>query len=883
HGQERRYTPAARPLDEWRSAQTATLTVEDLELDEPAPGTRDTAWWEKSDKQRRRSSGTKSVAFDGSVESAPEEGRQTYFHPPLYLKCGPLLRYCGTRQSQSTRGNNREVWRGTILIVTDDRQSQTQIAPTLRLFVQPRDLLPPPPVELDMASGQQLAPEYVDPLAGQVHMSRIGKTLYVRPVEQLHEGLDLSRIENDTGLFEEKRTAPDHVGTILDGTQDKPGTQRTKKLDGEKTGKYREVKAIRIHNERNTTFWRFNIEVELGRHQARIAYRINKGPAIGFWVPARGQTMNMMFHSCNGFSLSVEPNNFCGPDPMWRDVLNNHQTRPFHVMIGGGDQIYNDASTKQTTLFREWCESRNPNFKHSAQFSLEMQEELENFYCQRYAMWFSQGLFGMANGQIPMVNVWDDHDIIDGFGSYPHHFMSSPVFTGVGAVAFKYYMLFQHHSISDETDKEEPSWLLGAAPGPYINELSRNLFMFMGRQVAFLGLDCRTERMKDEVLSQETYDLIFERLRRDIIKGDTKHLIVLLGVPIAYPRLNFLENVLTSRAMDPIKALGRLGMFGNFLNKFDGGVEILDDLDDHWTAKHHKHERNWFIQELQELAAEKSVRITILGGDVHLAAVGQFYSNKKLRIPKDQDHRYMPNIISSAIVNTPPPELMGDILNKRNKIHHMDHDTDEDMIPLFTHDVDGKRRNNHHLLPRRNWCSIREYAPGFTPPPTPPPMTPSEASVPQRRNSLTRTLSLGRKDFADGIQRRLSHKGTTGDRPPRAFFNTGGAANNNNQQANPRRASDPVIARPTDNATSYFSGIPPGSANDPTPRPNPFHRVPTGLSEKAARRGAQVDQDIDTHIDLQHGLDIVLNLEVSQHDPAGITTPYRLLVPALDY
>ena len=74
----------------------------------------------------------------------------------------------------------------------------------------------------------------------------------------------------------------------------------------------------------------------------------------------------------------------------------------------------------------------------------------------------------------------------------------------------------------------------------------------------------------------------------------------------------WLENVLTSRALDPIKALGRMGMFGNFLNKFDGGVEILDDLDDHWTARNHKDERNWFIEELQQFAAEKSVRITIL-------------------------------------------------------------------------------------------------------------------------------------------------------------------------------------------------------------------------------------------------------------------------------
>ena len=65
--------------------------------------------------------------------------------------------------------------------------------------------------------------------------------------------------------------------------------------------------------------------------------------------------------------------------------------------------------------------------------------------------------------------------------------------------------------------------------------------------------------------------------------------------------------------MDPVKAAGRMGILGNFLNKFDGGVEILDDLDDHWTAKNHKHERNWLIEELQILAAEKSVRVIILG------------------------------------------------------------------------------------------------------------------------------------------------------------------------------------------------------------------------------------------------------------------------------
>ncbi|MBE7181469.1 MAG: alkaline phosphatase family protein, partial [Terriglobus roseus] len=521
-GEERRYHGTA-PLDEWRSAQTATLTAEDLNVADAPSGDQNTAWWEKDDRQRRRSAGSKAVAFDGVVDD--DKPRRTYFQPPLYLKCGPLLRYCGTRRAQTSAQRVTEVWRGTVLIVTDDTQSNTQTAPSLRLFVQPRDLIPPPPMELNVAGGQELASEYVDPLAGQVHMSRIGKTLYVRPVEALPENEDLSRVENDSGLFEEKPTTAPSQNTILNTHGNAAGSGRGRKPDGEKVGKYRDVKAVRLFSERNTTFWRFNIEVELGQHQARVAYRINNGPAVGFWVPARGQTMNIMFHSCNGFSLSVTPKDFCGPDPMWRDVLNCHQTKPFHVMIGGGDQIYNDAATKHTKLFREWCEARNPHYKHGAPFTLDMQNELEAFYLERYAMWFSQGLFGMANAQIPMVNMWDDHDIIDGFGSYPHHFMGTPIFTGVGAVAFKYYMLFQHHSLPDETEKEEPSWLLGAAPGPYIEELSRSLFMFLGRRVAFLGLDCRTERMKDEVLSQGTYDLVFERLRREIIKGDTQHLI----------------------------------------------------------------------------------------------------------------------------------------------------------------------------------------------------------------------------------------------------------------------------------------------------------------------------------------------------------------------
>src|SRR3954467_146516 len=103
--------------------------------------------------------------------------------------------------------------------------------------------------------------------------------------------------------------------------------------------------------------------------------------------------------------------------------------------------------------------------------------------------------------------------------------------------------------------------------------------------------------------------------------------------------------------MGPLKFLNkRFGFGGGFFNHFDGSVDLLDDLDDHYTARTHKKERLYLVQQLQALASEFSVRISILGGDVHLAAVGRFYSNPKLNIPVTQHHRYMANIISSAIV-----------------------------------------------------------------------------------------------------------------------------------------------------------------------------------------------------------------------------------------
>jgi hypothetical protein len=240
--------------------------------------------------------------------------------------------------------------------------------------------------------------------------------------------------------------------------------------------------------------------------------------------------------------------------------------------------------------------------------------------------------------------------------------------------------------------------------------------------MAFLGIDARTERTRHQINYPETYEQIWNHVDAHVTKsnGAIRHLILLLGVPIAYPRLQWLENILRSPIIGPLRFLNkRFGVAGSFFNQFDGGVDLLDDLDDHYTAGQHKKERKELIHRLQELAKKHSMRITILGGDVHLAALGRFYSKPELNIAAEADWRYMPNIVSSAITNKPPPTAVANLLAKRNKVHHLDHETHETLLELFNKNpgvgepgVKPKSADaNKATMPSRNYAIITESHP----------------------------------------------------------------------------------------------------------------------------------------------------------------------------
>ena len=194
---------------------------------------------------------------------------------------------------------------------------------------------------------------------------------------------------------------------------------RRQALDGE-----RMLQASKLYEDSDKTFWCFELDIPLQNFETRWEYTLlhahsTRPPAARsispkvVAVPARSQSMRMMFHSCNGFSVGTDEEAWSGP-ALWNDVLRVHEQHPFHVMIGGGDQIYNDGVRVDGPL-REWADMGNPKRRRDHPFGEELRAECDEFYFQNYARWYTTEPFATANGQIPQINIWDDHGMLHPF------------------------------------------------------------------------------------------------------------------------------------------------------------------------------------------------------------------------------------------------------------------------------------------------------------------------------------------------------------------------------------------------------------------------------------------------------------------------------------
>ncbi|KAH7912158.1 hypothetical protein BJ138DRAFT_1005044 [Hygrophoropsis aurantiaca] len=604
--------------------------------------------------------------------------RLVRMEPHLQLMVGPLLCY-------DTMDENG-LWHGAALIVTADSGSVYEPYPVLTYQWDPEEQAMPPG-EPRAARSFDLGPHPADP--------------HATALSGFPSGPEADYFAGD------RKKNPD----------------QTQHVTGQEIYVY-------AGNGGTFTFWRFLIQLQLGDNELRIKYSINGGMQLCFTVPARNQNMRWAAHSCNGFSAGVNQDEFRGPgfkngyDPMWIDLLQKHAQEPFHVLVGGGDQLYCDSLTREPEM-QDWVTQQKPEGKKNYPLTQEIAQCIDRFFFNHYCSSFRNGAFARANSSIPMLNmcVLTAHNVIkiDGFGSYPEDLQKSPVFSAIGSRGYFFFLLFQCFinpaidGLDDRRGRHVYNSLILGAPGPYVGVPSHSRLSYLGPNVWILLLDCRAERKKDQVCSPFEYQKVFDCMKN--LPPGVEHLIVQVGIPIAYPRLVFLETALDSK-FNPLTALGRSGALGlgSFVNKFNAEAELLDDLNDHWTAKAHKKERNWLIQQLQGFAKTKRIRVSFLSGDVHCAAVGELKTlvrgngrnSKTIEAPPATDFRYMINVVTSAIVNTPPPNgvitMVSTLATKTHRTMHYA-ETDETMYPLFSHEPDGTSRKNKFIMGRRNWCA----------------------------------------------------------------------------------------------------------------------------------------------------------------------------------
>lgn len=144
------------------------------------------------------------------------------------------------------------------------------------------------------------------------------------------------------------------------------------------------------------------------------------------------------------------------------------------------------------------------------------------------------------------------------------------------ANACRFYYLFQQHTTVELAPQH------GMIRGSI--DSCNHLVSTLGPDIGFVSVDCRGERTKHDVCTQTTYDTLFQCLQA-MLPPTVKHLLVLTGVPLIYPRLTLFENLMDGAAgLNLATIAGKTGALGDVivgqLNKWNGDPELLDDMND---------------------------------------------------------------------------------------------------------------------------------------------------------------------------------------------------------------------------------------------------------------------------------------------------------------
>lgn len=312
------------------------------------------------------------------------------------------------------------------------------------------------------------------------------------------------------------------------------------------------------------------------------------------------------------------------------------------LLLMVGDQMYADAPP-ELSLF---------NSKHFRQVAPDGREQLQDcsadevrrLYHQRYRLFWNMPELKTIQAEYPTCMIWDDHDIIDNWGSDPVH--QTPPWAAVGEGARKACF---HYQISRSID-----WQEGRAfdyPIVYGNQ-------------AFYVMDLRSERRVGE------NGRLFSNAQQERLKA-------FLEEHAAKPFVHLVLSV-------PIVHLPRF--LAEMVSRMTPNGE---DFSDRWSSASHVRDRDRLLKVIHDhQVRHPKQRIMFLSGDIHIGCVHE------VRWASGSSPRLFQVISSGVTHKSGPLVTFGSkaIIHLTRSIHTLDGKTAATV--RFLEDENGRRGRN---------------------------------------------------------------------------------------------------------------------------------------------------------------------------------------------
>ena len=312
---------------------------------------------------------------------------------------------------------------------------------------------------------------------------------------------------------------------------------------------------------------------------------------------------------------------------MWDRLLESHTQDElkfsFHCLLLGGDQIYADPIWDEIGYFQDnrllgWNSTRAvANHKIKPQDKDVLKEQIEKFYEDLYIACWNKAAVNRVLSSIPSIMMWDDHDIIDGWGSQPEKLQDSDIFKLIYDVAKKYFELLQIRGRENVTLLSDDHYSMHCS----------------FRNYEIIVLDNRSFRTNHQIMSDSQYKDIEQIKEKDLfVHTPTDH-------------QDQKSSPIFSRCpCSPLRLQKRTERWLKWFFRNNFRSSLNDDGLDHWDHEHHKDEQKRLIEMMFGFGEKFDPKyIHVISGDVHSAGAGKIVHDP------EGDRRVINQLISSLL------------------------------------------------------------------------------------------------------------------------------------------------------------------------------------------------------------------------------------------